>query len=77
LDPENKEPGKDNFWAQAAKYSEVAFIFPAAAVAGLLLGVLFDRWFHTKWFFLVGLVLGVIAGFIQLVRAATISDKDQ
>ncbi len=51
-----------------AKYSQIAFILPAAVVIGLLLGKLADHFLHTKWLFLVGIILGSIAGFIDLIR---------
>ena len=41
-----------------ARYSEVAFIIPAAVVVGLLLGKLLDYWLHTHWLFLVGIIFG-------------------
>ncbi len=72
-----KQPGNYSFWAQAAKYSEIAFIFPAASVAGLLVGVALDHWLHTRWFFLVGLILGILAGFVKLVQVGMSSGIDQ
>jgi F0F1-type ATP synthase assembly protein I len=54
-----------------ARYSGIAFILPAAVVVGLLLGKLFDYWLHTKWLFLVGIILGAIAGFVDLIRTVT------
>jgi F0F1-type ATP synthase assembly protein I len=51
-----------------ARYSQLAFIIPAAVVVGLLVGKLFDHWFHTRWLFLVGVILGAIAGFVDLIR---------
>ena len=51
-----------------AKYSEIAFIIPAGVVAGLLMGKLADYWFHTHWLTVVGIVIGAIAGFVQLIR---------
>ena len=51
-----------------ARYSNLAFIIPAAVVVGLLVGKLFDYWFHTRWLFLVGVILGAIAGFVDLIR---------
>ena len=38
-----------------------AFVFPAATVAGWLIGVALDRWLHTTWLYLAGLILGIIA----------------
>jgi F0F1-type ATP synthase assembly protein I len=54
-----------------ARYSEVAFIIPAAVVVGLLLGKLLDYWLHTRWLFLVGVIFGAIVGFVQMIRTVT------
>jgi F0F1-type ATP synthase assembly protein I len=77
LTPNNKEPQNENVWAQFAKYSEIAFIFPAATVAGLLLGMALDHWLHTRWLYMAGLILGIVAGFIQLIRTGMSSGNDQ
>jgi len=57
-------------WIQMAKYSQLAFVFPAATVAGWLVGVALDRWLHTTWLYIAGLIVGIIAGFVELLRAA-------
>lgn len=54
-----------------ARYSEIAFIIPAAVVVGLLAGKLLDYWLHTHWLFLVGVILGAIAGFVEMIRMIT------
>jgi F0F1-type ATP synthase assembly protein I len=54
-----------------ARYSEVAFIIPAAVVVGLLLGKLLDYWLHTHWLFLVGIIFGAVVGFVQMIRMVT------
>ena len=53
-----------------AKYSQLAFVFPAATVAGWLVGVALDRWLHTTWLYIAGLIVGIIAGFVEMIRAA-------
>ena len=58
-----------------AKYSQLAFVFPAAAVAGWLVGVALDRWLHTTWLYIAGLIVGIIAGFVELIRAALSSES--
>lgn len=60
---------KENFLVQAARYSQLAFVFPAALVVGWLIGGALDRWLHTTWLYLAGILLGIAAGFIQLIRA--------
>jgi F0F1-type ATP synthase assembly protein I len=65
-DPDLKRSAAD--WA---RYSQIAFIIPAAVVVGLLLGKLLDYWLHTHWLFLVGIIVGSIAGFVDMIRTIT------
>jgi len=58
-----------------AEYSQLAFIFPAATVVGWLIGAALDRWLRTTWLYLVGLILGIIAGFAELIRLVTSSES--
>jgi len=73
--PDNKPEGK-NMWVQLASYSQLAFIFPAATVAGWLIGLALDHWLQTSWLYLVGLIFGIIAGFVELIRMAMKSTKE-
>jgi F0F1-type ATP synthase assembly protein I len=69
---ENKrEPRTDNPAVVWARYSEIAFIIPAAVVVGLLVGKLLDYWLHTHWLFLAGIIFGAIVGFVQMIRMVT------
>ena len=61
---------KKNAYVQMANYAQLAIIFPAATLIGWLIGVGLDRWLHTSWLYIVGLILGVIAGFVELIRTA-------
>jgi ATP synthase protein I len=70
----NKSNDKRNTWIQLARYSQLAFVFPAATVVGWLIGAALDRWLHTTWIYLVGLILGIIAGFVELIRTALSSE---
>ena len=77
MSPSDKNSTSDkNLWVQLARYSELAFIFPATTVAGWLIGLGFDHWLHTTWLYLVGLILGIVAGFVQLIRLVTSSDSE-
>lgn len=67
--PNNDPPNQSSLWLQLARYSELALIFPAATVAGWLIGLGLDHWLHTTWLYLAGLLLGIAAGFVQLIRA--------
>ncbi len=62
--------GRTN-WAQVANYAQLAFVFPAATVVGWLIGAGFDKWLHTTWLYIVGLILGIVAGFVELIRTVS------
>lgn len=68
---EDKRAKSDNAAVIWARYSEIAFIIPAAVVVGLLLGKLLDYWLHTQWLFLGGIIFGAVVGFIQMIRMVT------
>jgi len=71
--PDQSPPNK-SLWVLIGRYSQIAFIFPASTFAGWLFGVALDHWLHTKWLYLVGLILGIIAGFVELIRLVNTSD---
>jgi F0F1-type ATP synthase assembly protein I len=62
---------KKSPWVQFGRYSQIAFMLPAGTVAGYLLGSLLDRWLHAGWISVVGLVLGTVAGLIELIRTVS------
>lgn len=72
----NKNPDrKDNLWVQIARYSQLAFALPAATVVGWAIGVGLDRWLHTTWLYIAGLLAGIVAGFVELVRTVMKDSK--
>lgn len=64
-----------NFMQQFGRFTEIAFVLPAATVAGWFIGAELDKHFHTNWIYLVGLILGIIAGFIDLIRIVMAETK--
>jgi F0F1-type ATP synthase assembly protein I len=66
---------KRSFWVAVARYSQLAFVLPAATASGWIIGSLLDRWLHTTWLYLFGLLLGIAVGFVELVRVAIRSEK--
>lgn len=64
-------------WVQLGKYSHMALALPASIVAGLIIGAALDRWLKTSHLTLVGLLVGCVAGFIELMRAITKAGKGQ
>jgi len=59
---------KKNFMITVGEYTSLAFLLPAATLVGYAIGYLLDRAFHTHFLYLVFLILGIAAGFVQLVR---------
>ena len=55
-------------WQQVNRYMEIGLIFPCSIVVGLLAGYGLDHYFHKHLFYLIGLLLGIAAGFVQLIR---------
>ena len=73
---EPKDPdGKNNLWVQIARYSQIAFAMPAATVVGWAIGVALDHWLHTTWLYLPGLLIGILAGFVELIRTVMKDSK--
>lgn len=68
---------KNNFFVTLARYSELAFILPACTVAGWLIGLVLDHWLRKDWIYLVGLLAGIAAGFVQLLRTVLSSESKQ
>ena len=66
---------KRTFWLQFARYSQLAFVLPAALVVGWLIGAALDRWLHTSWLYLAGILLGIAAGFVELIRTVVRDSK--
>jgi F0F1-type ATP synthase assembly protein I len=64
-----------NFWLQVGRYSQLAFVLPAATAVGWLLGSALDHWLHKTWISIAGLLLGIISGFVELIRTI-ISSSD-
>ena len=50
------------------EYTSLAFMLPASALIGYGLGYLLDKEFETTWLYIVGLILGIVACLVQLVR---------
>jgi F0F1-type ATP synthase assembly protein I len=67
---------KKNPLVTLVRYSEIGFILPAAVVLGYLVGSALDHWLHTKWITVVGVIFGVISGFVSMIRMALRSEDE-
>lgn len=62
------KPGRDNPWTQLGRYTTLAFLMPSSIFVGYVIGFLLDKAFGTTFLDMVFLLLGIIAGFVELVR---------
>ena len=56
---------------QAESMIQLALALPAGCVIGWFIGMLLDRHFHTDWIQVVGIIVGAIAGFVQIFTKAS------
>ena len=75
MQPNSQEPKDKDNWAQIANYAQLGFIFPAATAVGWLIGVGLDHLLHTTWLYIPGLILGIVAGFVELIRMVSRGGK--
>ena len=60
------------------RFSQIALMLPSSIAVGLGFGYLLDRWWGTgPWMLLVGTVLGVIAGFVNLYKVYVIWEQQR
>jgi F0F1-type ATP synthase assembly protein I len=65
-----KEKG-DGFTASALRYTAIATMLPASTFAGYLIGHWLDAWLGTHYLEMVFLMIGIVGGFVQLIRELT------
>ena len=56
---------------QAETIIQLAIMLPAACFIGWIAGLALDKHFHTGWMEIAGVVLGAVAGFVQIIRTAS------
>ena len=61
-------PPKKNLLVQVEEYLALALILPIATLVGYVIGYFLDRAFGTSFLKIVFLLLGVISGFVQVIR---------
>ena len=71
---EDQSEQERSFFVTLAKYSQIGFALPAATILGWFLGARADRWLHTTWLYLAGLILGIVTGFVYLIRTVSKAD---
>ncbi len=69
--PEDKNKKDKNAWVQIGNYASLGFMLPACIVVGYLMGLGLDHLFQTTYLRIVFLILGIVAGFVEVIRIVT------
>lgn len=67
------KPDRPLFWA--GKYLSLALVLPSSVVAGYLLGAFADHFFHTSFLRVLGILLGMVAGLVQVMKELSRDEK--
>lgn len=59
---------KENMLAKGDRYMAIAFILPISIFIGYAIGWWLDSKFGTKYWSLTGLLVGIAAGFLDMIR---------
>ena len=60
---------------QAETMMQIALVLPLSCVIGWALGDFLDHKLHQSWIAILGLGLGIAAGFIQVIRMANQANR--
>ena len=62
---------KKSWKVMVGEYTALAFLLPSATFVGYVIGYLLDKLFKTHFLYIVFLIIGIIAGFRDLIRKVT------
>jgi F0F1-type ATP synthase assembly protein I len=69
--------GEPSAWKALGELSALGFALVVATVIGLAAGYWADRWLGTSpWLLLIGLGLGIAAGFVNLFRSVKRAERE-
>ena len=68
--PDNKKPGLHEL-VKAESMVQLALALPAGCLIGWVIGAWLDKHFHQSWIAIAGILLGAVAGFIQIFTTAS------
>jgi F0F1-type ATP synthase assembly protein I len=71
MSDEQKKRGALGELVTAESMIQLAIALPAGCLIGWLGGSWLDRHFHLGWIAIVGILLGAVAGFMQIFRTAS------
>ena len=69
-------PPKKPWTVMIGEYTSLAFLLPLSTMVGYAIGYLLDKAFGTHWLYIPFLILGTVAGFVQLIRTLLRDTRD-
>lgn len=70
-------PGGKGTWKALGDLSSIGIALVLSTVIGLAGGYYADRWLGTTpWLTLIGLILGIVAGFVNLFRSIKTAGRE-
>jgi F0F1-type ATP synthase assembly protein I len=69
-------PLKKPLAVMVGEYTSLAFLLPVSTLVGYAIGYLLDKAFGTHWLYIPFLILGTVAGFVQLLRTLLRDTRD-
>lgn len=60
----------------AERMMQIALVLPVSVLVGWAIGAGLDKWLHQHWIYLAGVVLGAVAGFIEIFQIVAKNSKD-
>ncbi len=70
-DDGKKNNGSLKDLVKAESMIQLALALPAGCLIGALAGMWLDKHFHTSWMGVAGILLGAVAGFVQIYKTAS------
>jgi F0F1-type ATP synthase assembly protein I len=74
--PSSEKGAVFNALVRAESLIQLALLLPAATFVGWAIGFGLDTWLHQHWIYLAGLILGAVAGFVQVFRIVAQLNKE-
>lgn len=74
--PKDRPEGALGGLVKAERLMQIAVALPISVLVGWGIGALLDKWLHQQWIYLVGVVLGAVAGFIEIFHIVNQYEKD-
>jgi ATP synthase protein I len=69
--PDSKKSDNLHDLVKAESMVQLALALPAGCLIGWVAGAWLDKHFHQSWMMVAGIMLGAVAGFIQIFTTAS------